>query len=328
MQLRLLGKTGVQVSQLCFGTMSFGGDAGKAESAKLFKATRDAGINFYDCANVYSNGAAETILGKLMATERNHLVITSKCAMQMSDDPNDSGASARHIRQSVEQSLKRLNTDRLDVLFMHRWDDSTPLQETLRCLEDLVREGKVLHMGASNYSAWQIAKGRGISEVNGWSQFDIIQPMYNLVKRQAESEILPLCKQENIAVVPYNPVAGGLLSGKYSTEKKSGKTRLVQHKGYAIRYGEEWMLQTATKFSDFATQKGFHPVSLSVAWTASHPQITCPIIGARNVSQLKASLDSINIDMTEELRSEISAFSRIPTPATDRTEERQSFNKQ
>ena len=321
MQYKLLGCTGIKVSPLCFGTMSFGGDANKTESAKLYKATREAGINFYDCANVYSNGAAETILGKLMAKERDELVITSKCAMPWSDKPNESGASPKHIRYSVDRSLKRLNTDRLDVLFMHQWDAETPLEVTLRCLDDLVSEGKVLHLGASNYAAWQIAKGLGISDRNVQARFEVIQPMYNLVKRQAESEILPLAKDQRLAVVSYNPVGGGLLSGKYAAGKKPAKGRLLSHKGYAVRYGEDWMFETAGKFTKFANDNGVHPVSLSVAWTASHPQITCPIIGARDVEQLQPSLQALDIDMTPELRAEIALLSRQPAPATDRTDE-------
>jgi aryl-alcohol dehydrogenase-like predicted oxidoreductase len=196
MEFKWLGRTGIKVSPLCFGTMSFGGDADKAESAKMFKACRDAGINFFDCADAYSRGRAEEILGELMAGEREQLVITSKCFNPTSDDVNARGANRRHITRAVEASLRRLNTDRLDVLVMHRWDPVTPLEETLRGLEDLVRAGKVLYLGASNYAAWQVAKALGISANKHWSRFEVLQPMYNLVKRQVESEILPLARAE------------------------------------------------------------------------------------------------------------------------------------
>lgn len=183
MKFNQLGNTGVNVSELCFGTMSFGGDADEAESKRMFGACRDLGINFFDCADGYSQGKAETILGRLMGKSRDELVITSKCFVPMSDDINDRGGNRRHILRAVEGSLQRMGTDRLDVLFMHRWDQIVPLEETLRALEKLVADGKVLYLGASNYAAWQITKALGISEKNGWPRFDVIQPMYSLVKR-------------------------------------------------------------------------------------------------------------------------------------------------
>jgi len=207
MEFNWLGKTGIKVSSLCFGTMSFGGDADKAESERMYRACREIGVNFFDCADAYSKGRAEGILDDLIAVERDQLVITSKCFNPTGSDVNARGANRRHIRQAVEASLKRLKTDRLDVLFMHRWDPATPLEETLRGLEDPVRDGKVLYLGASNYAAWQIAKGLGISTIRGWSRFDVIQPMYNLVKRQVETEILPLARAEQLAVIAYSPPA-------------------------------------------------------------------------------------------------------------------------
>ena len=316
-----LGQTGVQVSKLCYGTMSFGGDASEDESARLYSACRNAGINFFDCANVYSKGRAEEILGRLMASDRDDLVITTKAAMIAGDDPNARGANRRHILYSVEQSLRRLNTDRVDILFMHRFDPKVPLEETLRALETLVASGKVLYIGASNYAAWQIATALGISRRNNWPRIDVIQPMYNLVKRQAEVEILPLAKAENIAVVNYNPVGGGLLAGKYGPGKRPDSGRLIENENYTKRYSEEWIFETAAAFTEFAKKLGVHPVTLAVAWAASHEAITTPIIGARNVGQLKASLAAADFDMSADLRAEISALSRMPPPATDRYEE-------
>ncbi len=321
MQYKWLGNTGVQVSQLCLGTMTFGAEADESESAKLYAACRDKGVNFFDCANVYSKGKAEEILGDLVKGERDDLVITSKCFFQMDDDVNARGANRRNIALSVEASLKRLGTDRLDVLFMHGWDDVTPLEETLRALENLVSQGKVLYLGASNYSAWQIAKGLGVSERYGWPRFDVIQPMYNLVKRQAEVEILPLAEAEQLGVIPYGPNAGGLLSGKYAKGKRPEGARLVSWDNYKDRYGNEEFFSIAEAFSEYAKEKGIHPVSLAVSWAGSHPAVTSPIIGARNVDQLKASLDSVDVDMTPELREEITRLSRTPPPATDRLEE-------
>lgn len=321
MDYKWLGKTGVKVSQLCYGTMSFGGDADARESAKMYGACRDAGINFFDCANGYTKGKAEEILGGLMASERDELVITSKCFVPMSDGINDRGGNRRHIAMAVEASLKRLKTDRLDVLFMHRWDHKTPLEETMRALEKLVSDGKVLYLGASNYAAWQVAKGLGIAERFGWPRFDVIQPMYSLVKRQAESEIFPLALTEELGVITYSPVGGGLLSGKYGPDNRPDGGRLMTNKEYTARYGEDWVFETAGAFSELAKARGVHPVSLAVAWAAANPAVTCPIIGARNLEQLQPSLDSINIDMPSDLHAEVEALSRTPSLATDRLEE-------
>ncbi|MGI9411836.1 MAG: aldo/keto reductase [Hyphomicrobiaceae bacterium] len=321
MKFEVLGRTGVRVSQLCFGTMSFGGDADAEEAGRMYAACRDRGINFFDCANVYVGGKSETILGRLIAGERNDLVITSKCHGPTGQDINARGASRRHIVQAVEASLKRLGTDRLDVFFMHRWDDDTPLEETLRALECLVQDGKVLYLGASNYAAWQIAKGLGIAERQGWSRLDVIQPMYSLVKRQVEVEILPLAGAEELGVITYSPVGGGLLSGKYGPATRPNEGRIVQQANYASRYREDWVYDVAGAFSEFAAARDVHPVSLSVAWVAAHPAVTCPIIGARNLEQLMPSLESVNVEMTAGLRDEISALSRTPPPATDRLEE-------
>jgi aryl-alcohol dehydrogenase-like predicted oxidoreductase len=322
MKFKPLGNTGVQVSQLCFGTMSFGGDADEAESARMYAACRERGINFFDCADAYVKGRSEEILGRLIAGERDHLVITSKCFQPgASGDLNAHGGNRRHIISAVEASLRRLGTDRLDVLFMHRWDAVTPLEETLRALEHVVSSGKVVYLGASNYAAWQVAKGLGISERRGWPRFDVIQPMYSLVKRQAESEIFPLALAERLGVITYSPVGGGLLSGKYGPDKRPNAGRLMSNQEYVKRYGEPWVFEVAGSFSAFAAARGLHPVSLAVAWAGAHPAVTCPIVGARSLDQLRPSLDAVSIDMSPSLRDEISALSRTPPPATDRLEE-------
>ncbi len=322
MDYKLLGRTGLKVSQLCFGTMSFGGEADAAAAAAMYAACRARGINFFDCADAYSKGKAEQTLGRLMAHERDALIVTTKCFNPMGPDLNAGGANRRHITGAVEASLKRLGTDRVEVLFMHRWDETVPLEETLRALEDLVRAGKVLHLGASNYTAWQVAKGLGISERRGWARFDVIQPMYSLVKRQVEAEILPLARAEGLGVITYSPVGGGVLSGKYGPDKRPESGRIVTNAGYAGRYGEDWVFETAGRFSTLAAARGHHPVSLAVAWVAANPDVTAPIIGARNLTQLQPSLEALEIDMTPELRAELSALGRTPPPATDRLEEK------
>lgn len=321
MKYKMLGRTGLQVSQLCFGTMSFGGDADEAQSARMFKACRERGINFFDCADAYSKGVAEEILGRLMKGCRDELVVTSKCFINLTGDVNGGGGNRRHIVRAVENSLKRLGTDRLDVFFMHRWDANVPLEETLRALEKLVSDGKVVHLGASNYAAWQIATGLGISAKNNWPRFDVIQPMYSLVKRQVESEILPLARAEGLGVISYSPVGGGLLSGKYTRANRPEVGRIVQNPEYKGRYSEDWVFEVAENFTEFANNRGVHPVALAIAWAAAHPDITCPIIGGRHLEQLQPSLDSVTIEMTAELRAEISALTRTPPPATDRLEE-------
>ncbi|MCF3629006.1 aldo/keto reductase [Thalassospiraceae bacterium LMO-SO8] len=321
MEYRTLGRTGVRVSQLCFGTMSFGAEADKAASKAMYKKVRDIGVNFFDCADAYTKGKAEEILGDLMKGERDNLVITSKCFNNIRGDINSTGGNRRHVVMAVEDSLKRLKTDRLDVLFMHRFEKLAPLEEVLRGLEDLVRSGKVLYIGASNYAAWQVAKALGISEKNGWTKFDVIQPMYNLVKRAAEAEIFPQAQAEGMGVITYSPVGGGMLSGKYRPGVQPKVGRVKDKQEYAVRYSDDWMLETAGRFTEFAEKQGIHPVTLAVAWVAAHPAVTAPIVGARNVKQLEPSLKSLDVKMTQDLWDAVAALSRTPAPATDRLEE-------
>ena len=318
MKTKPLGRTGVQVSELCFGTMSFGGDADEATSAAMYKATRDAGINFYDCADQYNKGKSEEILGKLMKGHRDELVVTTKCYNPMGEDINARGTSRRHVIRNIEASLKRLQTDRVDVLFLHQFDKLTPIEESMRALEDVVRAGKVLYPAVSNWSAWQTQRAIDIQERHNWARLQVHQPMYNLVKRQAEVEILPMCEANGVGCIPYSPAGAGLLSGKYSGQASG---RLKTNKMYEARYGEPWMFEVAEKYTAFCKQKGMHPVSTAVAWVGAHPGVTAPIIGARNLEQLKDSLNAVNIDMNPALRAEIAALSRTPPPATDRLEE-------
>ncbi len=326
MEYIFLGKTGVKVSQLCFGTMSFGGDADEKISRDMFNFCRDKGINFFDCADVYQHGLAEEILGKLIKDCREKIVITSKVYFPMGDDVNARGASQYHIRNAVEASLKRLQTDRIDIYFMHRFDDFTPIEETIRVLDDLVRQGKILYAGASNFAAWQVAKALGVSVGEGLARFECIQPMYNLVKRQAEVELLPMAQSEKLGVIPYSPLGGGLLTGKYGHDQRPESGRLVDNKMYKTRYSYDWMYTAARYFTDFAAKHNYSPASLAVAWVAAHPAVTAPIIGARNLDQLKGSIGSLDIGMTSELREEISALSPAPQPATDRNEENSKDN--
>lgn len=321
MDYRTVGKTGVKVSSLCFGTMSFGGNADKDTSKKMFNLMREAGINFFDCANSYSNGVSEEILGDCIAGCRDEIVLTTKVYNQMGRDINARGLSRRHIMLEVENSLKRLNTDRIDFYFVHSFDDNTSMEETLRALDDLQAQGKILYPAASNWAAWQMAKGLGISEKESLARFELIQPMYNLVKRQAEVEILPFAQSEKIGVVTYSPLGGGLLTGKYGLNKMPSSGRLIEESRYSKRYSARINYEVAERFTTYANDKGVHPAALAISWVKSHSGVTAPIIGARNVEQLKIALSSLEIEMTNEFRNEISNLSIAPPLATDRAEE-------
>ena len=324
-QYRNLGDTGVKVSSLCFGTMSFGGDADKKTSTAMFNRCRDAGINFFDCANIYNAGVAEEILGTLIADCRDEIILTSKFYGDMGKDINARGASRYHIRQAVEASLQRLGTDHIDIYFIHHFPADVPLENLLRTLDDLVSEGKILYPAASNFAAWQVTKALGLSNSRGWARFEVIQPMYNLVKRQAEVELFPMAQSENLGVIPYSPLGGGLLTGKYGSTLKPDSGRLMDNKMYKERYEDSSDYEIAEKFTKFAQKNGYDPASLAVAWVAAHPAVTAPIIGARNLDQLEGSLKSLEITMTPELRTEISALSSEPPLANDRAEERKNI---
>jgi aryl-alcohol dehydrogenase-like predicted oxidoreductase len=326
MTYKFLGKTGVKVSSVAYGTMSFGGDADEAMSKALFKACRDAGVNVFDCADMYAKGRSEEILGGLIKDCREEVLVTSKVYFPAGPDVNAMGASRRRVMYAVEASLRRLGTDRIDIYYIHRFDDRTPLEETLRAFDDLVRQGKVVYTGASKFAAWQVEKGLGISARAGLAAFACLQPMYNLVKRQAEAEILPMAEAEGLGVFPYGPLGGGLLSGKYGVSRRPAAGRLIENKIYGTRYADALNYEVADRFNDFARGRGYDPAALAVAWAAAHPAVTAPIVGARNTGQLAPLLESVKIPMTAELRAEISALAPEPAPATDRSEERTGTN--
>jgi len=322
MEYRYLGTTGVRVSPLCFGTMTFGKEADETESGEIFRACREAGINFFDCADMYQAGRAEEILGRLIKDCRDDVVITTKGFFPTGPGPNAQGASRLHLREAVEASLKRLQTDRVDVYFIHRFDDRTPLAETLRMLDDLVRQGKILYPGLSNFAAWQVEKALGISALHDGARPAVIQPMYNLLKRQAEAEILPMAEAEGLGVIPYSPLAGGFLSGKFGVGRRPDSGRMTENKIYQTRYFENVNFEIADRLDAFARGQGWATASLALAWVGGHPAITAPIFGARNVAQVRSALASLEIPMDAALRAEISAMSPEPPPATDRSEER------
>ncbi|NOR62714.1 MAG: aldo/keto reductase [Rhodobacteraceae bacterium] len=306
----LTSPSGTPASTFSFGTMQFGGKADAAESQKLYDASRAASINFFDTAYVYTEGRAEQLLGKFAASERDDLVIATKCA-------SVGGAGSANIRAQLDESRKRLNMDTVDVFYLHQWDGDTPLEETFETLAELRAAGLFRYIGVSNFSAWQTMKATCIAQKLG-IKIDILQPMYNLVKRQVEVEILPMALSESFNVAPYSPLGGGLLTGKYAG---GGAGRILDDKMYNKRYGVEWMHDTATSLSALAAEVGVSAITLAVSWVARHKGITHPIISARSEAQLRPSLAALDYTMPDDVYNRITALSRQPAPATDRLEE-------
>lgn len=317
-----LGKTGVAVSRVALGTMSFGGDADEATSALLFARAREAGVNFFDTADVYNQGRSEEILGRLIAPCRDQVVLASKGYFPTSGDPNGSGASRFHLVRAVEASLRRLRTDRIDLYYVHRFDDTADLGETLRCLDDLVRQGKILYPACSNFAAWQVAHALGLAALRNLAPLVAIQPMYNLLKRQAEAEILPMAQALGLAVIPYSPTAGGLLTGKYGPARRPAGGRLIDNKMYQARYAGEQPLACAQALTELGHEAGLHPAALAVAWVLSRPGVTSVLLGARSPDQLEPTLAAATAKVSADLLERVSALTPEAPPATDRTEER------
>lgn len=323
---RFLGRTGVRVSPLALGTMSFGGDADANTAARLFAMARERGVNLFDCADVYNGGRSEQLLGELVRPCRDEVVITTKAYFPTGSDGNARGSSRYHLVRAVEASLRRLGTDRIDVFFLHRFDDVTPLEETLRAVEHLVARGMVLYPAVSNFAAWQTAQAIGIAQRHGWQPIACVQPMYNLAKRQAEVEILPMCAGLGLGALTYSPLGGGLLSGKYGVNARPERGRLVDVAMYRERYGSPIHFEIAERFTAFAAARGLDPVPLAIAWVAAHPAVTAPIIGARDPEQLSRCLAALDLTVDPAMWAEIAALSPTPPPATDRNEESTATN--
>src|SRR5688500_16239344 len=307
--MRWLGKTGVKVSRVALGTMSFGGDADEATAGAIWRAARDAGVNLIDTADVYNEGRSEEITGRLIKGERDQIVLATKAYFPMGKSANDRGSSRYHLVRAVEASLRRLGTDRIDLFYLHRFDDVTDLGETLRALDDLVRAGKILYPACSNFAAWQVAHALGLARGEGWAPLVAIQPMYNLVKRTAEVEILPMAQSLGVGVIPYSPTGGGLLTGKYGVGRRPDKGRLVDKKMYATRYGIPTYLDIADRFTQLAHELGYAPATLAVAWVTSHPAVTSVLVGGRNLDQLAPAFAAKDVTLDEGTRARISALS-------------------
>ena len=285
----------------------------ESDSAAMYSACREAGINFFDTAYVYNEGRSEEILGTLIAKEREDIILVTKAGAV-------GGSSAKNIRSQLETSLTRMNQDYTDIFFLHRFDDDVPLEETFAELAALKEEKKYFQLGVSNFAAWQVMKAQGMARLHGYPTIDILQPMYNLVKRQAEVEILPMAAAEHIAVISYSPLGGGLLTGKYRGGI-ADEGRFSWDEKYALRYGQDWMHQAANSLSEIAAELGTNPAALAVAWVAKNPAITAPIISARNIEQLAPSLAAGDITLDGDIYARLNALAWTPPPATDRLEE-------
>lgn len=292
--------------------MQFGGRATEAQSAEMYAACRAAGITHFDTAWVYTDGNSEQILGRLIKAERDQLLIATKAGYE-------GGAGAANLRAQLDESRRRLDLDMVDVFYLHRFDPHTDLRETMDCFAALKDEGVIRYTALSNFAAWQVMKAQMAGLASGDS-VDILQPMYSLVKRQAEVEILPMCADQGITAVPYSPLGGGLLTGKYAA---GGTGRITEDKGYGIRYGQAAVHQTAAALAELAAQRGTHPATLAVAWAAAHPAAPVPIISARNAQQLQPSLAALEFSLDADLNRAIEALSPRPAPATDRLEEQE-----
>jgi aryl-alcohol dehydrogenase-like predicted oxidoreductase len=290
--------------------MQFGGTSDAVASQAMFEACLGNDINFFDTAHTYNGGLSERFLGKFIKQDRENLIIATKAGYT-------GGSGGDNILKQFDESRLRLDLDTIDILYLHRWDAETPLLETFETLSRLKETGKVRYIGVSNFAAWQVMKAQGVANLVG-TRIDIIQPMYSLIKRQAEVEIFPMALGEEIAVAPYSPLGSGLLTGKYLS---GGTGRLSTDKRYAARYGQDWMVDTAQRLSGIAIEMGIDAATLAVAWAAQHTAVTAPIISARSVAQLQPSLEAGNLTLTDEEYDRIEALSVRPAPATDRLEE-------
>lgn len=306
----LTSPDGTPASRLAFGTMQFGGRADAAASRAMFDAAREAGITHFDTAYIYNDGASEELLGGMLGNSRDQLIIATKAAYE-------GGAGKKNVTTSFDISRQRLGLDMVDILYMHRFDPDTDLHETMETFAELKAAGQIRYIGLSNFAAWQVMKAVAIAAKFDLS-IDILQPMYNLVKRQAEVEILPMCADQGIACAPYSPLGGGLLTGKYTS---GAAGRLSEDHRYAARYGLDWMHQTAADLSLLAGELGVDAATLAVAWAAQHPSAPMPIISARSAAQLAPSLAAMTYEMDADLYARVSALSPTPPPATDRLEE-------
>jgi aryl-alcohol dehydrogenase-like predicted oxidoreductase len=302
MQFRVLGKSGIVVSELCLGTMTFGNTTNEDDSTSMIHRFLDQGGNFLDTANVYVSGRSEEVVGNAIKKRRADVILATKVRFSTANNVNHVGLSRKHILDGVEASLRRLNTDYIDLYQMHVWDHITPIEETLRTLDDLVSSGKVRYIGCSNFLAYQIMKSLGVSERNRYTRFISNQPQYSLISRQMDREVLPLCMEENIAVLPWAPIGGGFLTGKYGRGNVPTEGRLTSKTGES-----SWDLRNSDKnfrildeVLAIAAELDKTPAQVALNWLIHKQGITSPIFGARTLEQFDENMGAVGWKLTDD----------------------------
>jgi 1-deoxyxylulose-5-phosphate synthase len=310
MEYRKLGHSGLKVSAIGLGTNAFGKRADSETSIRIIHEAISAGVNFIDTANIYSDTESERIIGEALAGKRHEVVLATKVGLiRNPNDPNSRGSSRYHIRQEIEGSLKRLKTDYIDLYQIHTFDPQTPLEETLRTLDDLVHEGKVRYIGASNYAAWELMKAIGISDKLGLARYISVQPCYSLADRTPEQELVPVCLDQGVGVIPYFPLAGGILTGKYSsTRQLPVGSRADKDPNFAKRLDAKYVA-LGDKVSALAKTHGNTPAALSLAWLLHQPVVSTIIVGATNVEQVRSNLEAISIQVDAQTMNELNQIS-------------------
>lgn len=310
MEYRSLGRTGMQVSALCLGCMNFGWGTDEDASIRIIHAALDAGINFLDTANVYGRGASEEITGKALAVagKRDRVVLATKVHARMADDdPNAWGNHRYTIMRECEASLRRLRTDHIDLYQIHRPQPSIPIDETLRALDDLIRAGKVRYIGTSTFAAWQLVESLWVAKELGLNRFVCEQPPYNLLDRRIERELIPMCRTYGFGVIPWSPLAGGLLTGKYR-RGEGGPPGSRYEKGAPETRATARAFDVIEHLVEMASEKGCTPAQLALAWCLQQPGVTSPIIGPSRLDQLTDNLNALDVEVTEEDRKRIDQF--------------------
>jgi aryl-alcohol dehydrogenase (NADP+) len=296
MQHRPLGRTSLAVSPVCLGTMTFGGQVEEAAARSMIDLCLERGVNFLDTANVYAGGKSEEMLGRILAGRRDRFVLATKVGLPMGDGANQRGLAPAAIRQGIDDSLRRLQTDYVDLYYLHLPDYSVPLEATLAALDELVRAGKVRFIGASNYASWQLCHMLWLAEKNGWQPMHVVQPMYNLLARGIEQELLPMCRQFELAVVPYNPLAGGLLTGKQPADKPLAGSRFERMPAYQDRYWHPANFAAVQELTEVARRSGRPLARLALAWLLQSGAVTSVILGASRFEHLQENIAAVEDD--------------------------------
>lgn len=313
MEYRRMGRSGLKVSEICLGTMTFGHGTDEAEARRIVDLAFEAGVNFFDTANAYGGGQSEVLLGKALQGRRDKSIVATKFFNPMGPGPNDSGMSRVHIMQAIEASLRRLQTDYVDLYYIHHVDTQTPLEEMLRALDDLVRQGKVRYMACSNYEAWRLQEALWISETRNLYRFECYQPQYSLVVRDIEQELIPLCQYKGLGVVVWSPLAGGFLTGKYKPgEREVAGTRSEEGWAYPRRYFAPNADESLAALLEVAESLGRSPAQVATRWVLDQPAITSAIIGARTVEQARDNLAAGGWRLPEDALQRLNEVSQQP----------------